>query len=140
MREHLLVRRLERLADLLVVVEHVPDPLRGVDEVVEVELELLREEALDPPLEQAQSGALRLDDLAVGDDLLLDVRDVPDDLFRAALEHVVLDRVELEAHLVEDREAVVEEVVEHVVEQVARPLREEALAELGVVGAALEEP
>ena len=32
--------------------------------------------------------------------------------------------------LVEDREAVVEEVVEHVVEQVARALREEALAQL----------
>ena len=48
----------------------------GVDEVVEVELELLRQEALDAPLEQAQRRALRLDDLAVGDDLLLRLRDV----------------------------------------------------------------
>ena len=44
-RDHRLVRRLERLDDLLVVVEQVPDPLGGVDDVVEVELELLRQEA-----------------------------------------------------------------------------------------------
>ncbi len=43
-------------------------------------------------------------------------------------------------HLVEDGEAVVEEVVEHVVEQVARALREEVLAQRLVVLAALEEP
>ena len=82
-RDHRLVRLLERLDDLLVVVEQVPDPLGGVDDVVEVELELLGEEALDAPLEQAQRGALGLDDLAVGDDLLLHVGDVADDLLRA---------------------------------------------------------
>ena len=46
-RDHRLVRVLERLDDLLVVVEEVPDPLGRVDDVVEVELELLRQEALD---------------------------------------------------------------------------------------------
>ena len=40
-RQDGLVRVLERLDDLLVVVEQVPDPLGGVDDVVEVELELL---------------------------------------------------------------------------------------------------
>ena len=44
------------------------------------------------------------------------------------------------ADLVEDREAVVEEVVEDVVEEVAGALREEGLAQLGLVQAALEEP
>ena len=44
------------------------------------------------------------------------------------------------AHLVEDGEAVVEEVVEHVVEEVARAFREEILAQLLVVLATLEEP
>ena len=92
------------------------------------------------PLEQAQRRALGLDDLAVGDDLLLDVREVADDLLGALLEHVVLDRVELVPDLVEDREAVVEEVVEDVVEQVARALREELLAQLLVLVAAAEEP
>ena len=54
------------------------------------------------------------------------------------LEHLVLDRVELVADLVEDREAVVEEVVEHLVEQPARALREQLLAEL-LVGLATRE-
>ena len=44
------------------------------------------------------------------------------------------------ADLVEDREAVVEEVVEDVVEQVAGALREQALAQLVVVLAAREQP
>ena len=131
---------LERLDDFLVVVEVVPDALGRVDDVVEVELELLRQETLDVPLEHAQGRALRLDDLPVADDLLLDVRDVADDFFGAALEHVVLERVELVADLVEDREAVVEEVVEHLVEQTARALREELLAERVVLLAAAEEP
>ena len=60
-----LVGGLERLDDLLVVVEHVPDPLRRVDEVVEVQLEVLGKEPLDVPLEQPQRRPLRLDDLAV---------------------------------------------------------------------------
>ncbi len=132
-RDHRLVRRLERLDDLLVVVELVPDPLDGVDDVVEVELELLRQEPLDPPLEHAQRRALGLDDLAVGDDLLLDVRDVADDVLGAPSNMSSSIRVELVADLVEDREAVVEEVVEHLVEQAARALREQLLAELLVV-------
>ena len=81
--DHGLVRVLERLDDLLVVVEDVPDALGRVDDVVEVELELLRQEPLDVALEQPQGRALRLDDLAVADDLLLDVRDVADDLVGA---------------------------------------------------------
>ena len=79
-------------------------------------------------------------DLSVGDDLLLDVRDVADDVLGLALEHVVLDPVELVADLVEDREAVVEEVVEHLVQQPARALGEELLAEVLVRLAAGEEP
>ena len=42
--------------------------------------------------------------------------------------------------LVEDREAVVEEVVEHLVEDAARTLREQLLAVLRVVVAPREEP
>ena len=57
-RDHRLVRVLERLDDLLVVVEQVPDALGGVDEVVEVELEVLGKEALDVALEQPQRRAL----------------------------------------------------------------------------------
>ena len=85
------------------------------------------------PLEQTQRGALRLDDLAERDDLLLRPGDVADDLLEAAVLDVVLDRVELVPDLVEDREAVVEEVVEDVVEEVAGALREEALAQLRLV-------
>ena len=44
------------------------------------------------------------------------------------------------ADLVEDREAVVEEVVEHLVEQAAGALREQLLAERLVLLAAVEEP
>ena len=138
-RDDRLVRVLERLDDLLVVVEEVPDALGGVDDVVEVELEVMGEEALRVALEQAQSGALGLDDLAVRDDLLLRVGDVADDLLAAALLELVLDRVQLVPDLVQDREAVVEEVVEDVVEQVARRLREELVAKLVVLLAATEE-
>src|SRR5712692_9090599 len=138
-RDDRLVRLLERVDDLLVVVEHVPDSLRSVDDVVEVELELLGQEALGMALEPAQRGALGLVDLAVRDDLLLDVGDVADDLLGAALEHLVLDRVELVPDLVQDREAVVEEVVEDVVEEVAGALAEQARAKCLVLVAALEE-
>src|SRR4051794_18781441 len=139
-RDDRLVRVLERLHDLLVVVEEVPDPFARVDDVVEVELELLGQEALDLALEEPQRRALRLDDLAVGDDLLFHVREVAHDLLGALLEQVVLDRIELVPDLVEDREAVVEEVVEDVVEQVPRPLREELVAKLLVLLTAAEEP
>ena len=53
MRDERLVRVFERLDDLLVVVEEVPNPLARVDDVVEVELEILGEERLDAPLELA---------------------------------------------------------------------------------------
>ena len=57
-RDQRLVRVLERLDDLLVVVEQVPDALARVDEVVEVELELLRQELpLDLPLELPAASA-----------------------------------------------------------------------------------
>ena len=118
-RDEGLVRGLEAVDDLLVVVEEVPDALGGVDDVVEVELEVLGQEALGRALEHAQRRALGLDDLAVGDDLLLRVRDVAHDVLGALLEDARLDRVELRPDLVEDREAVVEEVVEDVVEEVA---------------------
>src|SRR3954465_13480231 len=50
-RDDRLVRVLERFDDFLVVVEDVPDALRRVDDVVEVQLELLRKESLDVTLE-----------------------------------------------------------------------------------------
>ena len=126
--EHRLVRRLEPVDDLLVVVEEVPDPFGGVDDVVKVVLEVLGQEPLDAPLEDAQGRSLGLDDLALRDDLLLHVGDVADDLLRLSLEHLVLDPVELVGDLVEDREAVVEEIVEDLVEQASRSAREELLA------------
>jgi hypothetical protein len=49
-RDERLVRILERLDDFLVVVEQIPDALARVDDVVEVELEVLGQEALDLPL------------------------------------------------------------------------------------------
>ena len=133
MRDDRLVGALERLDDLFVVVEEVPDALRRVDEVVEVELELLGQEPLDVAFEQAQRGALRLDDLPVGDDLLLHLGDVGDDLLGAAVLDVVLDRLELVRDLVEDREAVVVQVVEDLVEQAPRALAEEVVAQPLVV-------
>ena len=99
-----LVRRFERLDDLLVVLERVPDPLGGVGHVVEVDLHLLGEVALLRPLEVAQDRALGPDDPPEVDDLLLGIRDVADDLARAALKDVVLEPVELVAHLAQHRE------------------------------------
>ncbi len=140
---HRLVRVLERLDDLLVVLEHVPDPLVRVADVVEVDLELLAlgrsQEALLGVLEVAKDGALRADHLAEVDDLLLDVRDVADDLLGRALEDLVLDRVELVADLPKHREAVVEPVVDDPVEQEARAPREELFAQLLLLAAALEQ-
>ena len=91
------------------------------------------------PLEQSQRGTLRLDDLAIRDDLLLHLGDVGDDLLRAAVLDVVLDRVELVGDLVEDREAVVEEIVEHLVEESARPFAEQLLTEALVLLHPVEE-
>ena len=54
-----LVRRLEALDDLLVVVEEVPDALGRVHDVVEVELELLGQEALRRALEQRGASLAR---------------------------------------------------------------------------------
>ena len=118
---------------------YVPDALGGVDDVVEVELELLGEEALDVALEQAECRALRLDDLAVGDDLLLHLGDVGDDLLGTTVLDVVLDRLELVRDLVEDREAVVVEVVEDLVQQPARALAEEVVAKLLILLQAREQ-
>ena len=141
MRDHRLIGVLERLDHLLVVLEHVPDPLVGVADVVEVDLQVDvgGEEDRLQVLEVAQHGALRADDLAEVDDLLLDVGDVADDLLRAPLEDLVLDRVELVADLAQHRKAVVEAVVDHPVEQEARALREELVAQLLLLAAAFEQ-
>src|SRR4051794_21549472 len=139
--DHRLVGLLQRLGDLLVVLEHVPDPLVGVDDVVEVDLEVEvgREVALLDLLEVAQHRSLRPDHLAEVDDLLLDVGDIAYDLLRAPLEDVVLERVELVADLAQHREAVVEAVVDEAVEQVARAAREELFAQLLLGPTALEQ-
>ena len=134
-----LVRVLERLDDLLVVVEQIPDSLRGVDQVVVVGLQLLGQESLDVALEQPQRRTLRLDDLAIGDDLLLRLRDVADHLVETLVVDVVLDRVELVRDLVEDREAVVEEVVQDLVQQSPGAASEQLASQLLVLLAPREE-
>jgi len=50
-----------------------------------------------------------------------DVGDVAHDLLGAAFEHLVLRSCQLVPDLVEDREAVVEEIVQHLVEQAPEP-------------------
>src|SRR4051794_9350510 len=140
-RDHRLVGLLERLDHLLVVLQHVPDPLMRVDDVVEVDLEVEvgGEVARFDLLQVPQHRPLRPDDLAEVDDLLLGVGDVAHDVLGAALEDVVLQRVELVADLAQHREAVVEAVVDEAVEEVAGATREELLAELLFGAAALEE-
>jgi hypothetical protein len=137
-RQHRLVGVLQRLDDLLEVLEHVPDALVGVDDVVEVDLEV-RGHVAAGALEVSQRRALRPNDLAEVDDLLLDVRKVAHDLRRAALEDVLLEPLELVAHLAEHREGGVDAVVDDLVEQVARALAEQLLAQLVAGPAALEE-
>ncbi len=139
--DHRLVGLGQRLGDLLVVLEHVPDPLVGVDDVVEVDLEVEvgRQVALLDLLEVAQDRPLRPDHLAEVDDLLLDVGDVAHHFLGAAVEDVVLERVELVADLAQHREAVVEAVVDQPVHQVAGAAREELLAQLLLAAAALEQ-
>ena len=80
-------------------------------------------------------------DLAVRNDLLLDLVDVAHALLRARrdLVDLLVDLAELQRDLVEDREAVVVKVVEELVEQTARAAREQVVPELLVVDAALEE-
>ena len=68
-----------------------------------------------------------------------DLGDVGDDLLGAAVLDVVLDRVELVGDLVEDREAVVEQVVQHLVEEPAGSFAEKLLAEALVLLHAVEE-
>src|SRR5436190_7029773 len=141
-RDDGLVRVLQPLDDLLVVLEHVPDPLVRVGDVVEVDLELAarrREKALPRVLEIAEHRALGADHLAEVDDLLLDVRNVADDVLAAALEDLVLERVELVPDLAQHREAVVEGVVDDPVEQVARAAGEVLVAQLLLLAAALEQ-
>src|SRR4051794_39808416 len=137
--EHRLVGALERLDDLLVVLEHVPDALGRVVDVVEVDVEVVGDVARLGALEVAERRPLRSHDLAEVDDLLLDVRDVADDLLRAALEDVLLDALELVADLAQHRKGRVHARVDDPVEQVARALGEVLLALLLVRAAALEE-
>ena len=137
-REDRLVRRLEALDDLLEVLEHVPDALRRVVDVVEVDVQPLGDVALRA-LEVLQRGALRADDLAEVDDLLLDVGDVAHDLARAALPDLVLEHLELVAHLREHRKRRVDAVVDDLVEQVAGALGEQRVAHVLARLAALEE-
>ncbi len=123
MREDRLVRALETLDDLLEVLEHVPDALGGIGQVVEVDVEILGQIALLGALQGAEHGALRADDGAEVDDLLLDVAQLADDLGRpATLEDVVLQAPKLAAELAEHREAGVDGAVEDLVEQEARSL------------------
>ena len=138
-RDRRLVRGLERLHDLLEVLQHVPHALGGVDDVVEVDVEVVGDVALLVALEVAERRALRADHLAEVDDLLLGVRDVAHDLGRAALEDVLLDPLELVADLAQHRERGVDAVVDDLVEQVARALGEVLLAQLLVRPAALEQ-
>ena len=138
MRQHRLVRRLQALDDLLEVLEHVPDALRRVVDVVEVDVQALGDVALRA-LEVLQRHALRADDLAEVDDLLLDVGDVAHDLARAALPDLVLQALELVAHLREHRKRRVDAVVDDLVEQVAGALGEQRVAHVLARLAALEE-
>jgi hypothetical protein len=138
-RERRLVRRLERLDDLLVVLEHVPHPLRRVLDVVEVEVEVLGDVARLRALEVAERRALRSHDLAEVDDLLLDVGDVAHDLVGVAFEDLLLDALEFVAHLAQHRERGVDEVVDDPVEQVAGALGEQLVAQLLVGAHALEQ-
>src|SRR5205823_342891 len=82
-----------------------------------------------------------LDDLAIGDDLLLDLVDVAHEVLRshAHVVDVLVDLLELVADLVEDREAVVVEVVEHLVQQPPGAAVEECLAHLVALVCAAEE-
>ena len=105
--------------DLLEVLEHVPDPLGGVGQVVEVDLELLAHVALLGALERAEDGALRPDDRAEVDDLLLRVADVADDLLGAAHEDVLLEVAELAPERAEHREAGIDASVEDLVQEAA---------------------
>src|SRR4051812_22648050 len=135
-----LVGGLERLYDFLVVLEHVPDALGRVVDVVEVDVEVVRHVARLVALEVGDGGPLRADDLAEVDDLLLDVGDVAHDLGRVvALEDPLLDPLELVADLAQHRERGVDALVDDLVEQVAWPLGEQRLALLLVRPAALEQ-
>src|SRR6476469_8583658 len=130
---------LERLDDLFEVLEHVPDALGGVVDVVEIDLEVLGDVAARG-LEILQRRALRPDDLAEVDDLLLDVGEVAHDLRRrVALEDVLLQALELVAHLAQHRERGVHGVVDDLVEQVARALAEQPVADVLARAAALEQ-
>src|SRR3954469_10279295 len=138
-RDQRLVGVFERLHDFLVVLEHVPDALGGVADVVEVDLELVADELLLRALQVGQHRALRADDLAEVDDLLLGVGDVAHDVLAAAQEDLFLQALQLAADLAQHREAVVEAVVDDLVEQEAGALAEQLLAEVLVRASALEQ-
>ena len=128
-REDRLVGRLEPLDDLLEVLEHVPDALGRVVDVVEVDVELAGHVALGA-LEVAQRGALRADDLAEVDDLLLGVGEVADDLRVGAPSKMSSSR---RSSLLPILRSIGNEasthVVDDLVEQVAGALGEQLLAQ-----------
>src|SRR5436190_3531095 len=137
--EHRLVGVLERLGGLLVALEHLPDALGRVVDVVEVEVEVVRDVARLGALQVTDHRALRADDLAEVDDLLLDVGEVANDLLGPPLEDVLLEALELVAHLAQHRKGRVDAVVDDLVEQVAGALGEHLVAELRVGAAAFEQ-
>ena len=127
------------LDDLLEVLEHVPDALGRVVDVVEVDLEVLGHVALACArgrCSAARCGRTILRKLMISCLTSEMSRTISR---RAALEDVVLDALELVAHLAEHRERGVDAVVDDLVEQVAGALAEQLLAHVLARAAALEE-
>ena len=121
---------LERVGHFLVVLEHVPDPFGGIGDVVEVDVEVVGEVPLLGALEVPKDGAHWPHDPTEVDDLLLDLRQVAHDLGGSTLEDVVLELVQLGAHLAQHRERGIDAGVDDPVQQVPGPLREHRVADL----------
>src|SRR6476620_10818483 len=101
---------LEGYKETAEALEHLPDALGCVVDVVEVDVEVVGDVARLRALEVGDHRALRAHDLPEVDDLLLDVGEVAHDLLRAAREDLLLEALELVPHLAEHREGGIDRV------------------------------
>lgn len=130
--------RVEAFDNLLLLLEHIPEPVEAVDQVAEVLLFIEAQIGALAPGQQAHDGDVGLEDAAQGDDVAPQVGELLDGAVGVAAKHLLLGGVELLVEAVEHREAVVNQRVDDAVEQKARAAPEQQLA-AALVGGSLGE-
>ena len=119
------MRVLERLAEFFVCIQERPLPLNGIEDVVEVERQLLRNELLVLVLQRCNKRSLREENAAHGNDVSLESHDLAEEIHMLlALEETVFNFTELPGNGVHQREHIIKKLAHELVEQKTRTILE----------------